>query len=95
MNLYKKKKNKLFVIGNGSDNDRHDAFIITRNGDAFVDNSLTIGKYPIINDNDTNIFVIGNGTSESANNALYVDANGNVHITGKLYVNTIESETTK
>ena len=37
-----KKKNKLFVIGNGTELKRQDAFIITDNGDVFVSGNVFV-----------------------------------------------------
>ena len=37
-----KKKNKLFVVGNGTELKRQDAFIITNNGDVFVSGNVFV-----------------------------------------------------
>ena len=49
-----KKKNKLFVVGNGTELKRQDAFIITDNGDVFVSGNVFVKgnvKKSIGNDN--------------------------------------------
>ena len=49
-----KKKNKLFVVGNGTELKRQDAFIITNNGDVFVSGNVFVKgnvKKSIGNDN--------------------------------------------
>ena len=49
-----KKKNKLFVIGNGTELKRQDAFIITDNGNVFVSGNVFVKgnvKKSIGNDN--------------------------------------------
>ena len=37
-----KKKNKLFVVGNGTELKRQDAFIITDNGDVFISGNVFV-----------------------------------------------------
>ena len=37
-----KKKNKLFVVGNGNSSASKDAFIITDNGDVFVSGNVFV-----------------------------------------------------
>ena len=53
-----KKKNKLFVVGNGtsssSSSDRQDVFIITETGDVFISGNLYINDKLYYNIGDTN-----------------------------------------
>ena len=42
------KKNKLFVVGNGNEENRMDAFIITEKGDVFIQHNLHIDNDLII-----------------------------------------------
>ena len=42
------RKNKLFVVGNGNEKNRMDAFIITEKGDVFIQHNLHIDNDLII-----------------------------------------------
>ena len=49
-----KKKNKLFVIGNGNSSAAEDAFIVTETGDVFISGNLYINDKLYYNIGDTN-----------------------------------------
>ena len=49
-----KKKNKLFVVGNGNSSAAEDAFIVTETGDVFVSGNLYINDKLYYNIGDTN-----------------------------------------
>ena len=49
-----KKKNKLFVVGNGNSSASKDAFIITETGDVFISGNLYINDKLYYNIGDTN-----------------------------------------
>ena len=75
-------KNKIFVVGNGtSDNNRKDAFIITNDGNAIVQNNLTVNNNKIMS-SDLNIYYFIKNSSDSSlllnKDFTYVNVTGEV-----------------
>ena len=85
-NVIDTDENKLFVVGNGIDEDsRNDAFIVNRDGSVYIQNSLTINNQQI-----------GNSNSFKNNNSNQIisicDDNQYIYI---LYYNVIQNNILK
>ena len=63
-----------------------DGGITIGEGTNATDNQVVLGKYNVIDSNNTYAFIVGGGTTTSnRSNAIAIDWNGNIHVKGHIY----------